>query len=167
MSLDMKLVTTEESDDHVIDVFWQNENNEFFNGYYRIYRAVEGLPYFALIDSVNSTRTYYTDRNVNTGLNSYRYRVEAMNICGSPVITNIHKTVRLSGNYDGDTTIRLNWNPYQGWPVNSYDIEKSQNEDTSLSVYGLQKDTSYIMVKTQQGYRQCFRIAAKESGLNN
>ena len=162
LTLNIQYVSTEESNDRVIDIFWIPSNNEFFDGYYKVFREREGQSYFSLIDSLKENNSGFTDKNVNTALNDYSYKIVAENSCGIPVSSNIHRSIRLTAMFDGDTTIHLNWTPYQGWPVKTYDVNTGLNEDT-LKVYGLSSDTSYPVIKTLDGYRQCMRIKAKES----
>jgi gliding motility-associated-like protein len=118
---------------------------------------------------VPGTQTFYIDKHVNTGLYAYRYRIQAVNSCGVPIKTTVHRSIRLSGDFDQDTTIKLGWNPYEGWPVDEYKINTSQNADTTLTLYNFTRDTSFIVIKTLDGYRLCMRIAAYKagSGLKN
>ena len=90
----------------------------------------------------------------------------AVNSCGYPISTKTHRSILLNGAYDGDTTIKINWNPYEGWPVDEYNIDKSFNTDTSLSLYNFSKDTSFVVIKTLDGYRMCIRIAAYKAGTS-
>jgi len=163
----MQYVSTEEADDKVIDVAWLPINNTFFNGYYKIYRETEGQHYFGLLDSITENHTFFTDKNVNTAQYAYSYKIVAENNCKAPVSTNINRSIKLSDAFDGDTTIHLRWTPYMGWPVNEYAISAGLNADTSLLIYGLTPDTIYPVIKTLQGYRQCMRIRANESGVSN
>ena len=167
LSLDMQLVTTDYNNDKQINIFWSAKNTKFFSGYFLIYRSTEGQEFFRLIDSVPSTQTYYTDKKVNTSASAYRYHVVAVNSCGIPISTPIHRTIKLSGSFDLDTTITLNWNPYEGWAVNEYDINDATDRDVSLSLYNFTKDTTFAVIKTLNGYQLALRISALESGLKN
>jgi gliding motility-associated-like protein len=167
LAVDLKLVTTEEANEKYIDIFWSKKNDEYLNGYFRIYRSQEGTAFYRLIDSVPHSQTFYIDKHVNTTGFAYRYRIEAVNSCGYIVKTKVHRSVRLSGNYDRDTTMRLKWNRYEGWPVEKYNIMAAKNADTSYAFYGFTSDTSYIVIKTLEGYQECFRIAAKKTGIND
>jgi gliding motility-associated-like protein len=167
LAIDMQLVTTELANDKVIDIFWKGINTMFFKGYYRIYRSVEGQPYYRLIDSAPDTRNNYTDKNVNTAGYAYRYRIEAVNQCGSYISSPQHRSVKLKGAFDKDTTISLKWNAYEGWPVDRYTILYSRDLDTMMQNYGFTNDSNYIVYKTLEGYRRCFRIAAKKASANN
>ncbi len=165
--INMQLVTTRQSDDKIIDLYWHPLNTLFFSGYYKIYRQREGESYFSLIDSLSESYYSYADKNVNTAQYAYRYQIKAENSCGVPTVSNIHRSIRLGAVFDNDSTIHLNWTPYQGWPVSGYDINMGLNTDTALSFYGLSLDTLYTAYKTLEGYRQCLRILAKDSGMKN
>jgi gliding motility-associated-like protein len=169
LALNLDLVTTSLNNDKEIEVYWTKKNDEFFDGYFRIYRSTMGQEFFRLIDSVPKGQTYYVDKNVKTSLYAYRYRIQAVNSCGTPIKTTVHRSILLSGNFDGDTTIHLNWNPYEGWPVDEYKINNLRDPDTTLTVYNFTKDTSFVVIKTLEGYRWCMRIAAYKagSGLKN
>lgn len=166
-AINMQLVTTRQSDDKVIDIYWNPVNTLFFNGYYRIYREREDQTGFSLIDSLSSSHYSYEDKNVNTTQFAYRYQITAKNSCSVPAVSNIHRSIRLSAQYDHDSTIHLFWTPYEGWPVTGYEINTGLNADTALSFYGLTLDTMYSVYKTMVGYRQCIRVLAKDSALNH
>jgi len=167
VAIDMKLVTTEEGNDKVIDVFWSDKNTDFLGHYYRIYRETAGEDFFRLIDSVPNTRNYYVDRNVNTSSNIYRYKIGVENSCGNTISSDIHRSIKLDAYFDNDTLIHLDWNSYQGWPVAIYNVNNILDNDTSQIIYGFTNDTNYIVIKTLEGFRECFRIAAKEVGAPN
>ena len=164
LALDMQLVTTDFNNDKEIDIFWSAKNTTFFSGYYLIYRSTEGQEFFRLIDSVPSTQTYYTDTKVNTSAYAYRYRVVAVNSCGNQISTPVHRTIKLSGSFDLDTTITLNWNPYEGWAVDLYNINDAPDRDQNLTIYNFTKDTQFAVIKTLNGYQLALRISAIEAG---
>jgi gliding motility-associated-like protein len=169
LAMDIDLVTTNQANDKEIDVYWTKKNAEFFKGYFRVYRSVAGQEFYRMIDSVPATQTYYVDKNVNTAMYAYRYRIEAVNSCGYRIETHIHRTINLGDKFDGDTTIQLHWNKYEGWPVDVYNVNHSSDNDTGMSFYNFTKDTSFAVIKTLDGYRLCMRIAAFKagSGLKN
>ncbi len=167
LALDMQLVTTDVNNDKEIDIYWSAKNTTFFSGYYLIYRSTEGQEFFRLIDSVPSTRTYYTDTKVSTSAYAYRYKVVAVNSCGNQISTPVHRTIKLTGTFDLDTTITLNWNPYEGWPVDVYNINTAPDRDLSLSIYNFTKDTQFAVIKTLNGYQLALRISALEDGVKN
>ena len=167
LSVDMQLVTTDYNNDKEIDVYWSAKNTGFFNGYYLIYRSTDGEEFFRLIDSVPSSQTNFTDTHVNTAAYAYKYKVVAVNSCGYPISSEAHRTIKLSGIFDEDTTIHIDWNPYVGWPVDVYNIYDSKNTDPGLTLYNFTKDTSYAVIKTLDGYQLALRVSATESGLKN
>jgi len=167
ISLGMQLVTTNFDNDKEIDIFWSAKNTTFFHGYFLIYRSTEGQEFFRLIDSVPSTQTYYTDKNVSTSAYAYRYKVVAVNSCGLPISSPTHRTIKLTGSFDLDTTISLNWNSYEGWPVDVYNVNTSVDRDVSLSIYNFTKDTQFAVIKTLNGYQLALRISAIENGVKN
>jgi len=167
LNVDMQLVTTDYDNDKEIDLFWSVKNADFFTGYFRIYRSTQGEEDFRLIDSVPSTQTYYTDKNVSTSAFAYRYHVIAVNSCGIPVESSTHRSIKLSGIFDQDTTINLNWNPYEGWPVDIYNINEAEDQNVSLNLYNFTKDTEFAVIKTLDGYQLALRISAVQAGLKN
>jgi gliding motility-associated-like protein len=166
LAIDLNLVTTAKGDDKVIELYWSKRNDQFFDGYFRIYRNEDGNDaIFKVIDSVPGSQTFYTDRNVETGKYAYRYYIQAVNSCGTKILTNIHKSVLLRENTFNDSTLTMFWNRYEGWPggVNYYYLNKSMNYDTAMQLYNLSKDTLLYVVTSLDGYRECYRIAAEKA----
>lgn len=165
LSIEMQYITTGKFNDKQIELYWQAKNTDFFKGHFRIYRQQVGTSRFFLIDSVPAGQTTYTDRNVNTAGYSYRYYIEAGNSCHNTVSTNVHRSILLNDYTVQDTMVRTHWNNYEGWPVvDYYHLFESLNFDTSSIFSDLTKDTTLLMEKSFDGYRQCFRIAGIEGG---
>jgi gliding motility-associated-like protein len=167
LELSMDLVTTSRSNDNQIEIYWHASDAEFFNGDVLVYRSSDPLHQgYRQIASVPSTQTEYIDKAVSTHALSYYYKIEAVNICGNLVSSNVHRTILLNNLPPQDSIINLKWNPYQGWinGVDQYFIYKTVNTDTTLSFYNFTPDTNAISYTDLVGYRQCFRVSATEKG---
>jgi gliding motility-associated-like protein len=95
----------------------------------QIMRRVAGTGAFAVVGQVPVSATTYTDNNgVNADANTYEYRLDLINGCGTSESSTVVQTVRLvatavpgtGGRNQGSTT--LTWNAYGGAQVSEYII---------------------------------------------
>ncbi|MFC7669449.1 gliding motility-associated C-terminal domain-containing protein [Hymenobacter humi] len=95
----------------------------------QIMRRVAGTGAFAVVGQTPASATTYTDSNgVNADANTYEYRLDLTNGCGTRVSSTVVQTVRLvatavpgtGGRDQGSTT--LTWNAYGGAQVSEYII---------------------------------------------
>ncbi|MFM7016863.1 MAG: PKD domain-containing protein [Bacteroidota bacterium] len=76
----------------------------------------------------------YLDANLNTLQNTYTYKVQAVDYCGSyQPLSNLvaHKTIELSAS-GGFMKNDLSWNEYQGCDFSHYEIYRKENNSSSL-----------------------------------
>jgi len=165
-SLDVRLVyvSTLPENDKVIKVKFKPINSQFHTSRWLIYRRADKSDIEYLIDSVSYEKTEYIDRNVETGLHSYYYRVVGRNSCRFEMSTNIHRSILLKGNIK-DTSIFTTWNEYEGWlrGVAAYRFNRLYNEDTTLNLFSESLDLRQSLVASLEGYKQCFRVIAIEN----
>lgn len=101
---------------------YDNSNQDFAK--YIIYRAATNGLFRPIHESNDISETYFVDRGLFTNLASYCYQVQAVNYCGSATnLTHLdaHCSILLKAQGEIDA-IQLNWNAYQGWPVETYRI---------------------------------------------
>jgi len=87
-----------------------------------------------LQDDVNYTPgKSYSDMTADFGSSSYEYRIVMRDSCGVTYTNSaIHQTVHLSGQPFPDYTNRLEWNRYEGWDVDKYNIYRSTDGTFSI-----------------------------------
>ncbi len=89
-------------------------------------------PSFGTIQSLQfptSASLPLIDNNVLTEQKSYYYKINLIDTCGLEVSgTDIHRTILLEGDPDQNFKVRLNWNQYEGWAVNDYEVWRKQGE---------------------------------------
>lgn len=71
-----------------------------------------------------SLENTYVDSGLNTLQYSYTYKVQALDICGNTIPLDqltAHTTINITSQRQG-SDIRVNWSPYGGCPISSYQI---------------------------------------------
>ena len=138
--------------------------------------AGSGAP-FAAVGTVAASATAYTDNNaVDASTNSYEYRLDLTNGCGTLVASPVSRTIRLQA--DNNTTlpvggrdqgsIVLSWNAYQGFTVDKYEIYRRTDAGTPVLVttvpaatlQAIVPNTDPNAVATGVGFDQNFRVVA-------
>jgi gliding motility-associated-like protein len=171
-SLDLSIdyVTTSRSNDKQIEVHYKIKNSQFLGRKIRIYRSRSSQDGYTLLDSVSAGTSLYIDKKVETGKYSYYYYLAAENLCGTTVFSPRHRSILASGDFQGDTTLNVHWNPYEGWEggVDYYHVWQSINDDTTLIYYNLTKSDSFMdIVDNMLGWQQCYRVAAVKAQDNS
>jgi len=70
----------------------------------------------------------FLDATVNNNIQSYRYKIRTMDICGEQgPLSDYHKTILLQSSIAADNSINLAWNPYLGVSFSTYYIYRSVN----------------------------------------
>ncbi|MBI4930611.1 MAG: gliding motility-associated C-terminal domain-containing protein [Bacteroidetes bacterium] len=97
---------------------------------YNIQRAINGSGSFTTIATPAPAGTVlmYTDNGVNTGANSYIYKVDAMDSCAHVITSsNIDTTMLLTASVAPNLDVTLSWNDYGSFlgGVDHYDIYRS------------------------------------------
>ena len=90
---------------------------------YNIYRETSSAGVYQLVGNVlYSALSEFTDPVANPTVQSYRYKVSALDTCGNEsVISSHHKTIHLTlSQFSGDNY--LNWDHYEGFVFPSYTI---------------------------------------------
>jgi hypothetical protein len=104
----------------VVELDWNASASTDVMGYL-IERSTDGKTW----TSINGTimALMYNDSNLNTYGRPYMYRITPLDTCGNigRGYSVTHETIRLKGQ-GGNQRIYLNWNPYQGWKVKTYNI---------------------------------------------
>ncbi|REJ85288.1 MAG: PKD domain-containing protein [Bacteroidetes bacterium] len=116
-----------------VEIKWEN-NTDLDLYAYLIYRQNAHTGMFDVIHTERNVQntnfaleSSYTDAGLNTLLNSYTYKVQAIDICGNAIPLHrlkSHTTINVSSVRAGEF-IRVSWTPYGGCPVSTYQIFRS------------------------------------------
>ena len=101
----------------------------------RVYKETTVNNVFQLIGSKARTETgLLIDQNSDPRVTSYRYRLMAIDSCGTATpIGNFHRTIHLQVNIGMNGTWNLHWNPYEGASLGSYHIYRG-TDSTQMSL---------------------------------
>jgi gliding motility-associated-like protein len=170
LAIEIDYVTTQRGNDQIIEVHFHVKNAQFLKKKVRIYRGRSTQDGYTLIDSINASSTLFLDRKAETRRNSYYYYLAAENMCGVTITSPRHRSILAQGGFEGDTTMLLHWNPYEGWPggVDYYHVYQSMNDDTTLTFHSMVKtDSLERLIDNMEGWKQCFRVAAVKAQDNS
>jgi PKD repeat protein len=94
---------------------------------YNVYREGVVQNQFNLIANVPVNQlSEYLDPNSNTRVQSYRYKISAIDSCGNESdLSDFHKTIHLLISQGTGNNWNLEWYNYQGLPIPSYSIWRS------------------------------------------
>ena len=141
----------------------------------QVMRRVAGSGTFAPVGTVAASATSYTDNNaVDANANSYEYRLDLANGCGTLLTTGIAQTIRLmatptagpGGRDQG--SVALAWNGYVGFGVKGYEIYRRLDNGTSTLLATVPATArSYTTTNTDPGrtatglgFAENFRVVA-------
>jgi hypothetical protein len=134
-------------------VTWEqvaNENIEYFNIYRDATNVSDG---WILIDRVPYISKFSTvDMSSFPNFRSYLYRVSTVDHCGNEIFsTRNHKTILLDFEETRENAYILNWNQYEGFEIERYNILKSTDRDT-LHLFRSVPATTTLIVDYDTGY---------------
>lgn len=163
-------VTTQRGNDKVMEVHFKVKNGHFLTKKVRVYRGRSNQDGYTLIDSVDADATVYIDRKAETHKYSYYYYLAAENLCGVTIASPRHRSILARGEFNGDTTMLVHWNHYEGWDggVDYYHLYQTMDDDTTLRFYDLVKSDSLMeVIDNMEGWQQCYRVAAVKAQDNS
>ncbi|MBF9224297.1 T9SS type B sorting domain-containing protein [Hymenobacter ruricola] len=106
----------------------------------QIMRRVAGTGTFTSVGQVAASATTYTDASgVDAAANSYEYRLDLTNGCGTPQSSAVVQTVRLQatatpGAGRNQGSVALSWNAYVGFAVKEYRIYRRSDAGAAALV---------------------------------
>jgi gliding motility-associated-like protein len=141
----------------------------------QVLRRVAGAGAFAVVGTVPVTATTFTDNSaVDASANSYEYRLDLTNGCGTRLSSPVVQTVRLvatatagpGGRNQGSTA--LTWNAFVGFPVKEYRIYRRTDNGQPVLVATVPATTLQATVPNADGnalaagagFSQNFRVVA-------
>ena len=145
----------------------------------QIMRRVAGSGTFASVGTVAASATTYTDNNgVDANTNTYEYRLDLTNGCGTLLSSSVVQTVRLAAVASPGTggrdqgSVSLSWNAYVGAPVTEYIIVRRLDANAGIEVRRVPGTTLQATVSNTDasatasgfGLDQNFRVIAVING---
>lgn len=111
------------TNDGNIKIMWKKTPNEG-TSYYKIYRdAGTGFQFLANLNY--NSPAIYTDTNVDTDSEYYKYKISSVDSCGAESShSEYHRTCLLDAVADNNGACYLNWGAYEGFFVVYYFIER-------------------------------------------
>lgn len=110
-------------------IAWKKQINDNIV-YYNVYRSsLNPDQEWELAGTVSYySETYLNDLNSYARIQSYRYRIGAVDKCGNETLSNIiFRTIYLQAKKETPRKNTLQWNPYEGINVTTYKIYKGSN----------------------------------------
>ncbi|MBJ6110817.1 gliding motility-associated C-terminal domain-containing protein [Hymenobacter sp. BT523] len=140
----------------------------------QIMRRVAGTGTFAAVGQTAASSTTFTDNNsVDANANSYEYRLDLTNGCGTLVSSTVVQTVRLTaaatpGAGRNQGSVALAWNAYQGFTVKEYRIYRRSDAGAAALVSTVPanvltatvSNTDASNVASGFGFQENFRVVA-------
>jgi hypothetical protein len=107
---------------------WQKTDNEKTD-YYVVMKENNQTSQFDSIGWVAfDSLSVFTDYNSNPNQTSDRYGLVTVDSCGNVgFVVNPHRTIHLSANQGINGEVNLNWNAYEGFTYNNFEIYRSNN----------------------------------------
>ncbi len=143
--------------------------------YYNILRAINGSGTFSTIATLppaSGTVLSHTDATVNAMINSYVYKINAMDSCGHVITSsNPDTTILLKVNVAPNLDIDLSWNAYGSWlgKVDHYNIYRAVDGVWNPAPIGTATVTSYtddVSVFTSTNGIFSYKVVAVEGTGN-
>lgn len=115
-------------------IVWQKQNDPLISGY-NVYRESTVAGVYNMIGSTNiNDPGVFHDQNSNPMTHAYRYRITAVDTCGTETPPSpIHKTIHLTINAGLNNTWNLIWDGYTGFNFGSYRIYRG-GDSTQLTM---------------------------------
>jgi gliding motility-associated-like protein len=95
-----------------------------------------------------------------------RFRLQAINGCGSELLSIVHRPVNLKVSRKEETgEVNLNWNTYQGWSTGiRYEVWRQLEGQQTYQLLTSVSDTSLTLPTGRDSFRQRYRIKAISVG---
>jgi gliding motility-associated-like protein len=176
-SLELALASVAETSNNSVVLTLNVPNSANTTNAVQVLRRVAGQGSFAAVGTVPATATTYTDASADAAANSYEYRLELTNGCGTLLQSALSQTIRLVATAAPGTggrnqgTVDLSWNAYVGFPVQEYRIYRILDGGTPELVNTVPATTLTATVAngvansaTGAGFNQVFRVVAVSTG---
>ncbi len=144
-----KIMSVSVEDNTSVKIIWEN-NPAIDLAAYIIYRHDPQVNIYRQIyteTDVQNTNfaltSEYIDTALNTLQNTYTYKVQAIDLCGNTIpldLLTAHTTINVSSQQAGEE-IQVDWTPYSGCPVSSYQLFRAEPGMPFTYITSLPPDT--------------------------
>ncbi|MBC7425764.1 MAG: gliding motility-associated C-terminal domain-containing protein [Bacteroidia bacterium] len=172
-SIDLTVVTVNPPplNDNGIDVTWKTINAPRYNKKFYIEKRNAGTnDGWTQVGEVNGTAATYNEKDINTDITAFEYRVKGFDLCNQPIYTEIHTDILLTGRKKNGYETEMEFTPYIGWKdgVFKYDIYRKLPGKTSYELYEANvTDFTAFYENGLEYYTQCYRVKATELNGEN
>ncbi len=168
--LKMRFVSVGFPDDRM-ETRWELTNAPKFNSVFTIQRSVAGSGNWIDAGTVPQSDFTFTDKNINTDVTPFDYRIKSQNLCKRDIYSDVHRSILLTGNKFNDDlySVLINWTRYLGWDngVRTYEVHRSNDFNPA---YFFSKDVGSDTTDNYSdgfnNFSQRYRIKAYENGGN-
>ncbi|OIP02268.1 MAG: hypothetical protein AUJ98_01820 [Bacteroidetes bacterium CG2_30_33_31] len=132
---------------------WERQANALIDSFY-VYREGFIANTYNKIGAIPFSQTsLYVDVNSNPAVQSYRYKIAAVDTCGGvTLLSTFHKTIHLTINAGLNGSWNLIWDGYQGFAFNTYRIYRgTSSTNMSLLTQLPSSSTSYTDLNPPTG----------------
>lgn len=168
--LKMRYVSVGFPDDRM-ETRWELINAPRFNSVFTMQRSIVGSGNWVDVGTIPKDEFTFTDKNINTDVTAFDYRVKSQNLCGRDIFSDVHTNILLVGKKFNDDIYSslLNWTRYEGWAngISTYEVHRSTDFDPSfLFTKDKGNDTTDSYSDGFENFSQRYRIRTFENGGN-
>jgi gliding motility-associated-like protein len=165
LEIDLRFVSVGDPDDRMI-IDWQVLNNSSASSF-DIKKRTPGASSWQNLASIGGSTFQYLEEGINTDITPFEYQVSALNLCGTSIFSDVHRSILLTGIQDEDLNSNLIFTDYLGWNVgiSAYDLFLEDNiNPLTLSQINVNSNTTIVSMHDPKQYKKCFRVNAQEDG---
>ncbi len=142
-------------------IIWGEQNNVNLQ-HYNVYRnSINEDIGWTLIGRVNyPDSSRFNDKNVYSNIQSYQYKVSAVDICADETFSSAVKTLKLNLDKRNDGTYILNWNSSNDIKLRSYVILKGSSFNHLNSIDSLSETNPEYIDNQNATITQYYRITS-------
>lgn len=147
-------------------IIWNKTLGERIAGY-NIYREIGFSGNYQVIGNLASNVfSTFIDTVANTLQQSYRYKISAIDSCGTESsLSNFHRTIHLSSNIGINGEINLSWNRYEGFNYSSFSIYRSVDGQSYQKIGQVtSNDFTYSDLNPPAGLKKYFIEIENQTG---
>lgn len=166
----MRFVSVGFPDDRM-EMRWELTDAPRFNSDFIVQRRTAGSSgNWADVGTISNTDFTFTDKNINTDVTAYDYRIKALNLCEREIFSDVHTSILLTGKKFNDDiySVLFNWTRYKGWnAVRNYEVYRSEDFNPAFNLSKDKgSDTTDFYSDGFEYFTQRYRIKAYENGGN-
>jgi len=150
--------TLSENENQIIWGEQINANLQHYNVYRNSINEDIGWTLIGRVNYPDSSR--FNDKNVNSNIQSYQYKVSAVDLCAEETFSSAVKTLKLNLDKRNDGTYILNWNTSNDIKLRSYVILKGSSFNHLNSIDSLSETNPEYIDNQNATITQYYRITS-------